>query len=136
MFFLGTLSIQRKIKRDRPAEPQRSTGRSRSTCWPPLAYTIVCAVETLSMTVAKSFLSEVVSAWIIILFFVTYDITPQISQSNWEFFEWKCSKKSIILKFWQFPWHWKNIGKITLFCFLSEIVKIFIPFNGMYKFLF
>jgi len=36
MFFLGTLSIQCKIKRDQPAEPRRSTGRSRSTTWPTL----------------------------------------------------------------------------------------------------
>ena len=33
MFFLVSLSIQCKIRRDRPAEPRRSTGRSRSTCW-------------------------------------------------------------------------------------------------------
>jgi len=41
------LSIQRKIKRDRPAEPQRSTGRSRSTCWPPLLYmmNLTCVCE-------------------------------------------------------------------------------------------
>jgi len=35
MFFLGILSIQCKIRRDRPTETWRSTGRWRSTCWPP-----------------------------------------------------------------------------------------------------
>jgi len=38
MFFLDIMSIQCKIRRDRPAETQRSTGRSRLTCWPPLVY--------------------------------------------------------------------------------------------------
>jgi len=36
MFFLGILPIQCKIKRDRPSDTRRSTGRSRSTCCPPL----------------------------------------------------------------------------------------------------
>jgi len=35
VFFLGILSIQCKIRRDRP------TDTWRSTCWPPLAYGIV-----------------------------------------------------------------------------------------------
>jgi len=34
VFFSVILSIQCKIRRDRPAELRRSTGRSRSTCWP------------------------------------------------------------------------------------------------------
>ena len=38
--FLGILSIQCKIRRDQPTDTRRSTGRSRSTCWPPLVYTI------------------------------------------------------------------------------------------------
>jgi len=33
MFFLGIVSIQCKIKCDRPTEPRRST------CWPPLIST-------------------------------------------------------------------------------------------------
>jgi len=41
VFFLGILSIQCKIRRDRPTDTRRSTGRSRSTCWPPLFYSIV-----------------------------------------------------------------------------------------------
>ena len=40
MFYLGILSIQRKIRRDRSTESRRSTGRSRSMCWPPLLYLI------------------------------------------------------------------------------------------------
>jgi len=40
VFFLVILSIQCKIRRDRPAELWRSTGRSRSTGWPPLYYGI------------------------------------------------------------------------------------------------
>jgi len=32
MFFLGILSIQRKIRRDRPSDTQRSA------CWPLLIY--------------------------------------------------------------------------------------------------
>jgi len=36
VFFLVILLIQWKIRCDRPAEPRRSTGSSRSTCWPPL----------------------------------------------------------------------------------------------------
>jgi len=36
MFFLGILSIQCTIRRDRPTLTRRSNGRSRSTCWPPL----------------------------------------------------------------------------------------------------
>ena len=36
VFFLVILSIQCKIRRDRPGEPRRSTGRS--TCWSPLLY--------------------------------------------------------------------------------------------------
>jgi len=36
MFFLGILFIQYKIRHDRPTDIRRSTGRSRSTCWPPL----------------------------------------------------------------------------------------------------
>jgi len=35
-FFIGILSIQCKIRRDRPTDTRRSTGRSRSTCWPRL----------------------------------------------------------------------------------------------------
>jgi len=38
MFFLGMLSFQCEIRRDRPTETRRSTGRSRLTCWPPLVY--------------------------------------------------------------------------------------------------
>jgi len=38
VFFLVILSIQCKIRRDRPAELWRSTGRSRSTGWQPLLY--------------------------------------------------------------------------------------------------
>jgi len=37
-FFIGILSIQCKIRRDRPTDIRRSTGRSRSTCWPRLTY--------------------------------------------------------------------------------------------------
>jgi len=33
MFFLGILSIQCKIRSDRPTETRRSTGQSRSVCW-------------------------------------------------------------------------------------------------------
>jgi len=33
--FLGILSIQRKIRRDRPTDTRRST------CWPPLVYIIL-----------------------------------------------------------------------------------------------
>jgi len=36
MFFLGILSIQYKIRCDRPTKTRRSNSRSRSTCWPPL----------------------------------------------------------------------------------------------------
>jgi len=36
MFFLDILSIQCKIRHDRPIDTRRSTGRSRSTCWPPM----------------------------------------------------------------------------------------------------
>ena len=41
VFFSGILSIQCKIRRDQPADTRRSTGRSRSICWPPLTYAIV-----------------------------------------------------------------------------------------------
>ena len=34
----GIFSILCKIKCDRPTDTWRSTGRSRSTCWPPLQY--------------------------------------------------------------------------------------------------
>jgi len=34
MFFLGILSIQCKIRRDRPSDTRRST----CCCWPPLVY--------------------------------------------------------------------------------------------------
>jgi len=36
MFILSILSIQRKVRCERPTDTQRSTGRSRWTCWPPL----------------------------------------------------------------------------------------------------
>jgi len=36
VFVLGILSIQCKIRCDRPSNTRRSTGRSWSTCWPPL----------------------------------------------------------------------------------------------------
>jgi len=42
VFFLGNLSIQCKIRRDRPIETRWSTGLSRSTCWPPLFYVNNC----------------------------------------------------------------------------------------------
>ena len=35
VLLLDILSIQCKIRRDRPTDAQRSTGRSQSTCWPP-----------------------------------------------------------------------------------------------------
>jgi len=38
MFFLSNLLIQCKIRCDRTTDTRQSTGRSRSTCWPPLAY--------------------------------------------------------------------------------------------------
>jgi len=36
LFFLVILSIQCKIRCDWATETRRSTGRLRSTCWPPL----------------------------------------------------------------------------------------------------
>jgi len=42
MFFLGILSIQCKIRRDRPTDTRRSTARSPSTCLPPLIYGMLC----------------------------------------------------------------------------------------------
>jgi len=45
MFFLGIVSIQYKIRRDRPTETGRSPGRSRSTCWQTLAYAICCIYD-------------------------------------------------------------------------------------------
>ena len=41
MLFTGILSIQCKIRRDRPTDIWRSTGRSRSTCWPSLLYRLL-----------------------------------------------------------------------------------------------
>jgi len=38
VFFLGILSIHCNIRRDRPTDTGRWTGRSRWTCWPPLIY--------------------------------------------------------------------------------------------------
>jgi len=38
MFFWVILSIKCKIRRDRSTDTWRSTGRSRSACWPPLIY--------------------------------------------------------------------------------------------------